>query len=248
MYCHTSPDCACSAPAGSVNTGPFDANNWKYGPDFTKPAGSSPIWNPVMAKMKAGQKVTGGTLFAATDPSTYCAMANAGYDFIWTEMQHNFKDWDQVGVMWGSCPHAKAVPGVRLAYADEREIQHATDAGALVIVVPTVDTVEEAKAARDWTYFPPLGKRSQGGGNAFGNEFRHRTATKGRLEGKFVDVDFEFRRQQRGQFIEVLVQVAVVVERIDQQRHQFPVAFGQIDVRQLRHQIGAQRLFFGGEL
>ena len=88
-----------------------------------------------------GGKVTGGTLFSATDPSTYCAMANAGYDFIWTEMQHGQRDWQQVARMWRTCPHAKAVPGVRVAYTDEREIQHALDAGALVIVVPTVDTV-----------------------------------------------------------------------------------------------------------
>ena len=73
--------------------------------------------------------------------------------------------------MWQACPHAKAVPGVRVAYADEREIQHAMDAGALVVVVPTVRTVEEGKAARDWTYFPPLGKRSQGGGPAFSPDF-----------------------------------------------------------------------------
>jgi 2-keto-3-deoxy-L-rhamnonate aldolase RhmA len=69
--------------------------------------------------------------------------------------------------MWKACPHAKAVPGVRVAYTDEREIQHAMDLGALVIVVPTVRSVEEGKAARDWTMFPPLGKRSQGGGQAF---------------------------------------------------------------------------------
>src|SRR5205814_3157002 len=49
--------------------------------------------------------------------------------------------------------------------------QHAMDAGALVVVVPTVRTVEEGKAARDWTYFPPLGKRSQGGGPAFSPDF-----------------------------------------------------------------------------
>src|SRR5262249_39100465 len=35
------------------------------------------------------------------------------------------------------------------------------------VVVPTVDTVEEAVEARNWTYFPPLGKRSNGGGQAF---------------------------------------------------------------------------------
>jgi 2-keto-3-deoxy-L-rhamnonate aldolase RhmA len=94
-------------------------------------------------------------------------MANAGYDFIWTEMQHGPRDWQEAALMWRTCPHAKAVPGVRVAYADEREIQHALDAGALVIVVPTVDTVAEAIEARDWTYFPPLGRRSQGGGQAF---------------------------------------------------------------------------------
>ena len=44
--------------------------------------------------MMQGGKVTGGTLFSATDPETYCAMANAGYDFIWTEMQHNARDWE----------------------------------------------------------------------------------------------------------------------------------------------------------
>jgi 2-keto-3-deoxy-L-rhamnonate aldolase RhmA len=153
-------------PAGAANQGAFDPATWKYGPAFNAPAGSK-VWNPAKLKLQQGGKVTGGTVFGATDPSTYCAMANAGYDFIWTEMQHGQTDWNQAARMWRTCPHAKAVPGARVAYTDEREIQHALDAGALVIVVPTVDTVEEAIAARDWTYFPPLGRRSNGGGQAF---------------------------------------------------------------------------------
>jgi 2-keto-3-deoxy-L-rhamnonate aldolase RhmA len=155
-----------TAPAGAVNTGPFDPATWKYGPAFNPPPGSK-IWNPVKLKMIQGGKVTGGTVFSSTDPETYCAMANAGYDFVWTEMQHNSRDWESVARMWAACPHAKAVPGVRIAYTDEREIQHALDAGALVLVVPTVDTVEEAIEARNWAYFPPLGRRSNGGGQAF---------------------------------------------------------------------------------
>jgi 2-keto-3-deoxy-L-rhamnonate aldolase RhmA len=154
------------APAGAVNQGPFDPAAWKYGPAFTPPPGTK-IWNPVKLKMLQGGKVTGGTVFSSTDPATYCAMAAAGYDFIWTEMQHDQRDWQAVARMWRTCPHAPAVPGARVAYADEREIQHALDAGALVIVVPTVDSVEEAVAARNWTYFPPLGRRSNGGGQAF---------------------------------------------------------------------------------
>jgi 2-keto-3-deoxy-L-rhamnonate aldolase RhmA len=155
---------------GGVNQGVIDEKTWKYGPAFNAPPNSK-IWNPVKLRMMRGEKVTGGTVFASSDPSTYCAMANAGYDFIWTEMQHDSRDWENVAKMWAQCPHAKAVPGVRVAYTDEREIQHAMDAGALVIVVPTVRSVEEGTAARDWTYFPPLGKRSQGGGPAFSQEF-----------------------------------------------------------------------------
>jgi len=155
-----------TAPAGAVNQGPFDPASWKYGGAFNPPAGSK-IWNPVKLKMMRGEKVTGGTLFSATDPATYCAMANAGYDFIWTEMQHNDRDWEAVARMWRTCPYAKAVPGVRVAYTDEREIQHALDAGALVLVVPTIDSKQEAIEARNWAYFPPLGRRSNGGGQAF---------------------------------------------------------------------------------
>ena len=154
----------------AVNQGIIDEKSWKYGHAFDA-ASNGKIWNPVKLKMMRGEKVTGGTFFASSDPSTYCAFANAGYDFIWTEMQHNTRDWADVAKMWQACPHAKAVPGVRVAYADEREIQHALDAGALVIVIPTVRTVEEGKAGRDWTYFPPLGKRSLGGGQAFAPEF-----------------------------------------------------------------------------
>src|SRR5256886_12793488 len=107
------------APAGAVNQGPFDMTKWKYGTAWNEPQGSK-IWNPVKLKLMAGQKVTGGTLFASSDPSTYCAFANAGYDFVWTEMQHDAHNWKEVANMWRSCPHAKAVPGVRVAYTDER--------------------------------------------------------------------------------------------------------------------------------
>ena len=159
-----------TALPNSVNQGAIDEKSWKYGHAFDAMADGK-IWNPVKLKMMRGEKVTGGTFFASSDPTTYCAFANAGYDFVWTEMQHNTRNWSDVAKMWQACPHAKAVPGVRVAYADEREIQHALDAGALVIVIPTVRTVEEGKAGRDWTYFPPLGKRSLGGGQAFSPDF-----------------------------------------------------------------------------
>ncbi len=135
-----------TAPAGAVNQGAFDPATWKYGTAFQR-AGRIEGLESGEAQAAAGrQGHRRHVVFGATDPSTYCAMANAGYDFIWTEMQHGQTDWNQVARMWRTCPHAKAVPGVRVAYTDEREIQHALDAGALVVVVPTVDTVGRGNA------------------------------------------------------------------------------------------------------
>ena len=141
----------------------ISAADFDYGSRFELPDGQAPeIWNPAKRKLVAGGPLMGGTV-RAVDPRTYCAMAGAGYDFIWVEMQHEAISWEQVARLWRTCP-GPAAPGARVAYADEREIQHATDMGALVIVVPTIDSVEEAQAAVDWTYFPPLGRRSFGGG------------------------------------------------------------------------------------
>ena len=142
---------------------PFRARDFDYGSRFVLPdGGQAEIWNPAKRKLVAGGPMIGGTV-RAVDPRTYCAMAAAGYDFIWVEMQHEAISWEQVARLWRTCP-GPAAPGVRVAYADEREIQHATDMGAVVIVVPTVDSVEEAQAAVAWTYFPPIGRRSSGGG------------------------------------------------------------------------------------
>ena len=152
-----------SAAQTAQTDGPFTAQDFDYGSRFRLPEGQqAEIWNPAKRKLVAGGPMIGGTV-RAVDPRTYCAMANAGYDFIWVEMQHEAISWEQVARLWRTCP-GPAAPGVRVAYADEREIQHATDMGAAVIVVPTVDTVEEARAAVDWTYFPPIGRRSSGQG------------------------------------------------------------------------------------
>ncbi len=143
----------------------FDPSQWEYGPRFDI-EGEVPIWNPVMQKIRNGEPVIGGTV-RATDARTYCATADAGYDFTWIEMQHEAISWEQVARMWATCPGG-AVPGVRIPHEGEENVQKPTDMGALVVIIPTVDSLEEARRAVDWTYFPPMGRRSNGGGQAFG--------------------------------------------------------------------------------
>ena len=149
------------APPGALNQGKFDMDKWKYGHAWDAPAGAK-IWNPVKIKMMQGGKVTGGTVFSATDPETYCAMANAGYDFIWTEQQHAARDWEDVAAhVARRAPTPRRCPACAWPIPTSARNSMRMDAGALVLVVPTVRSYEEAIQARDWAYFPPLGKRSQ---------------------------------------------------------------------------------------
>jgi 2-keto-3-deoxy-L-rhamnonate aldolase RhmA len=143
----------------------WDPADWEFGQQWAVD-GEVPIWNPVMQKVKAGEPIIGGTI-RGTDPRTYCAMAEAGYDFMWVEMQHEAISWEQVARMWRTCP-GPAVPGVRVAHESEGNLQIPVDMGALVVVVPTVDTVEEAERVVEWTYYPPMGRRSHGGGQGPG--------------------------------------------------------------------------------
>jgi 2-keto-3-deoxy-L-rhamnonate aldolase RhmA len=151
--------------------GGIDPDTWVYGPRNDDTTGGL-IWNPAKKQMNKGKTVIGATVQTsdlAAQNTTYCEQASrSDADFTWTEMQHSGIDWGDAWRMWAhgsseGCAGRKAVPGVRVAYTDEREIQHALDGGAMVLVVPTVDTVEEAKEVVQWAYFPPMGRRSQGG-------------------------------------------------------------------------------------
>src|SRR5207244_4437751 len=105
----------------------------------------------------------------------YCAMANAGYDFLWIEMQHSPLSYGDVRTMLWACRWASAMPFIRVPDATEGDIQKATAIGAVGIIVPTVDTVEKAQAAVKWSKYPPEGRRSQGGGQygaLWGSDYR----------------------------------------------------------------------------
>ena len=127
------------------------------------------IYNTAKQKLVAGKPIFGATMFSP-DPNIYCAVANAGYDFLWIEMQHSPLTYGDVAKMIWACRGSAAVPFIRVPDATESEIQKATDIGALGIIVPTVDTVEKAEAAVKWAKYPPVGRRSQGSGHYDCNE------------------------------------------------------------------------------
>lgn len=63
-----------------------------------------------------------------------------------------------------ACKGAPAMPFVRVPDASEGDVQKAADMGAVGIIIPMVEDIQKVKNAIKFAKYPPVGKRSQGGG------------------------------------------------------------------------------------
>jgi 4-hydroxy-2-oxoheptanedioate aldolase len=128
------------------------------------PAAKPVLYNTAKQKLLDGKQIFSFTQ-SKMDPAAYCEAAKH-YDYTWFEMQHSTLEFADIEKMIGTCPHAPAIPMIRLPDAEEWHIQHATDIGVLGIVVPTVDDADRAREGAKWARYPPHGRRSSGQGQA----------------------------------------------------------------------------------
>jgi 4-hydroxy-2-oxoheptanedioate aldolase len=119
--------------------------------------------NPVKAKLKRGE-ASFGTWLAFGDLYATRLLARMGFDWLTLDIEHSAIDWSQATSIFGAIADAGCVPLARVPEGAHHYIKRALDAGAMGIVVPMVDTVEQAQVAIDAAYYPPVGNRSVGGG------------------------------------------------------------------------------------
>ncbi len=118
-----------------------------------------PLYNTAKQKLLDGEQLFTYTI-ATPDPDLYCEVA-PHYDYIFLEMQHSTLSWADVEEMIAACPRV-GVPMVRLPDVLEGSIQKATDIGALGVIGPTINSVEQAMSLASFARFPPEGLRSAG--------------------------------------------------------------------------------------
>jgi 4-hydroxy-2-oxoheptanedioate aldolase len=92
------------------------------------------------------------------------ALARMGWDWLTLDLEHSAVDWSQAATIFAVIADAGCVPLVRVPAGDHHYIKRVLDAGAMGIVVPMVDTVEQARVAIAAAKYPPQGNRSAGGG------------------------------------------------------------------------------------
>jgi 4-hydroxy-2-oxoheptanedioate aldolase len=90
------------------------------------------------------------------------ALARAGYDAIVIDLQHSPIDFSTAVPMIIAIENGGAEPFVRVRWNDASEIMKLLDAGAYGIVVPMIDTAEQAGLFASALHYPPRGVRSFG--------------------------------------------------------------------------------------
>jgi 4-hydroxy-2-oxoheptanedioate aldolase len=119
--------------------------------------------NPIKRILREGQP-SFGTWLSLGDLFASRILARAGFDWLTLDLEHSPIDWSRAAMIFGAIADGGGVPLARIPNGNHDYIKRVLDAGAWGIVVPMVDTVEQAKLIIAAAKYPPEGNRSVGGG------------------------------------------------------------------------------------
>ncbi len=119
--------------------------------------------NHVKTKLKNGEASLGLWVNLPLVASTRL-LARAGFDWLAVDFEHTGQNPTLVSDMIAAIADSGvAAPLVRLPYNSVEWFKWSLDAGAWGVIVPMVNTREEAEQAVSWCKYPPNGTRSIGG-------------------------------------------------------------------------------------
>src|ERR1700730_1136475 len=97
-------------------------------------------------------------------PGSFTAevMAHAGFDWMCIDLQHGLIGYQEMLAMLQAVAVANVPALVRVPWNDPAWIMKALDAGAAGVIVPLVNSADEAAAAGGACRYPPDGYRSWG--------------------------------------------------------------------------------------
>jgi 4-hydroxy-2-oxoheptanedioate aldolase len=118
--------------------------------------------NPVTDKLRSGKPAV-GTWLSLSSPVSAELMARVGWDWLVVDAEHSPVGFDTMVNCFRATQLGGAVPMARVPWNDTVWIQRTLDAGALGLVVPMVNTAEDAKNVVNNMKYATKGQRSFGG-------------------------------------------------------------------------------------
>lgn len=119
--------------------------------------------NYAKQKLAAGDLVIGFGMRSMRTTEAAKIAKTSGFDWLFIDMEHGSFDVDLVCQIAVAALDTGVTPIVRVPGHQHFHAARVLDGGAMGVVVPHVDTPEQAKAAVDHCKFPPIGHRSMTG-------------------------------------------------------------------------------------
>jgi 4-hydroxy-2-oxoheptanedioate aldolase len=124
-----------------------------------------------MSPSSIGDRLRGGEVLYgawASVPSSISAraLAAAGLDYVTIDLQHGGATEHDLPAMTAAIRVGGAAPIGRVRYAHPADIGRALDLGCDGVIVPNVDSAEQARSVVGAVRYPPAGYRSAGGTTA----------------------------------------------------------------------------------
>jgi 4-hydroxy-2-oxoheptanedioate aldolase len=102
-----------------------------------------------------------GLFLNSHSPTVAEQLAHSGYDWLLVDTQHGPMDHEKLSAMLSGIANGGAKSLVRVGGYDDRPgIQQALDLGADGVLIPYINTAEEARQAISCTKYPTVGTRS----------------------------------------------------------------------------------------
>jgi 4-hydroxy-2-oxoheptanedioate aldolase len=118
--------------------------------------------NTVKRALQAGQPSV-GTWLSLGSITAARFMARAGFAWLTVDIEHSLVDWETATHMFASIADAGCIALARVPANRHDHIKRVLDNGGQGIVVPMVNSRDEALAAVAAAKYPPVGNRSVGG-------------------------------------------------------------------------------------
>lgn len=120
--------------------------------------------NPVKVKLKKGEPSFGIIVVEFFTPGLCQIAASAGLDFLIFDTEHSAVGIETIKQQIAYARGTGIVPIVRVAACERHLVTTVLDAGAMGVMVPMVETGEQAERLASWSRYAPEGTR----GLAFG--------------------------------------------------------------------------------
>ncbi|MGE3918374.1 MAG: HpcH/HpaI aldolase/citrate lyase family protein, partial [Hyphomicrobiaceae bacterium] len=110
-------------------------------------------------RVVAGEQVLGAMIFEFYSPGIAQVLVHAGCEYVIYDMEHTGTSLETIKTQVAHCRGLPIAPMVRVPRGEYHFLARALDIGCQGVMIPMVNSADEARAIAEATHYPPKGRR-----------------------------------------------------------------------------------------